>query len=66
MSHAFTDDAAAATAAAADRTPPRRDLDPAAVYIPVKAAELSALIQSLTAQARMIAKICEHLGIDAD
>lgn len=62
MSEPFIADAVAATAAAADRSADERQPE----YIPVKAAELSALLRSLTAQARLVEKIAEHLGIDLD
>jgi hypothetical protein len=63
MSGEFIPDAVAATAAAADQAPVRKEFDPDA-YVPVKAAELSALLKSLTVQARLVEKIAEHLGID--
>ncbi|MGW0681844.1 hypothetical protein ACWD2L_00580 [Streptomyces sp. NPDC002754] len=65
----FTEDAAAATAAAADRAAEDREQQPA--WIPVKSAELSALLRSLSAQADVIAeqgrkldRIAEHLGVE--
>lgn len=69
MTREFTAGAVAATEAAADRAAEEREPD----YLPVKAAELSALLRSLTrqadviaAQGRMLDKIAEHLGIDRD
>lgn len=71
MNRETAEDAAAATVAAADRAAEEREQQPQ--YIPVKAAELSALLRSLTAQAdviaaqgRMLDQIAEHLGIDRE
>lgn len=65
----FAADAVAATQAAADEAADNRQPE----WIPVKAAELSALLRSLTAQAdviaaqgRMLDRIAEHLGIDRE
>lgn len=64
--------AVAATQAAADEAPVRKEFDPE-TYLPVKAAELSALLRSLSRQAEVIAaqgraleRIAEHLGVDLD
>lgn len=72
MSREFTADAVAATQAAADEAPVRKEFAPE-TYVPVKAAELGALLRSLTAQAdviaaqgRMLDRIAEHLGIDRE